>query len=62
MVVEGDQVVVGDVADGSDGSAPAGTEVGYEVLCRRHHRQRLTARAARAAAPSPDVLPFQPDG
>jgi thymidine kinase len=50
MVVHGEQVVVGDV--GTD------HEVGYEVLCRRHHRQRLTARAARAAALSPDVLPF----
>lgn len=51
MVVEGDQVVVGDVG--------APTEVAYEVLCRRHHRQRLTAREARAAALSPEVLPFR---
>ncbi|MFJ5530761.1 thymidine kinase [Streptomyces sp. NPDC093261] len=50
MVVEGEQVVVGDV-DRSAG------EVGYEVLCRRHHRRRMTAAAARAAALSPDVLP-----
>lgn len=50
MVVEGAQVVVGDVGD------PQG-EVGYEVLCRRHHRRRLTAAAAGAAALSPDVLP-----
>jgi thymidine kinase len=50
MVVEGDQVVVGDV----DASA----EVAYEVLCRKHHRQRLTATAARAAELSPQVLPF----
>jgi thymidine kinase len=54
MVVEGEQVVVGDVDSGAEGSTP----VGYEVLCRSHHRQRLTARAARAAALSPDVLPF----
>ncbi|MCX4996401.1 thymidine kinase [Streptomyces longwoodensis] len=49
MVVEGAQVVVGDV----DRSAT----VGYEVLCRRHHRRRMTAATARAAALSPDVLP-----
>ena len=32
-------------------------EIGYEVLCRRHHRRRMTAATARAAALSPDVLP-----
>ncbi|GAA3234976.1 thymidine kinase [Streptomyces lavendulae subsp. lavendulae] len=50
MVVEGAQVVVGDV------NRPAG-EIGYEVLCRRHHRKRMTSAAARAGALSPDVLP-----
>ncbi|WP_432094713.1 thymidine kinase [Streptomyces sp. bgisy100] len=50
MVVEGAQVVIGDVSHGED-------EVGYEVLCRRHHRRRMTSAAARAAALSPDVLP-----
>lgn len=50
MVVEGAQVVVGDVTGSPD-------EVGYEVLCRRHHRRRMTAATARAAALSPDVLP-----
>ncbi|MCG0285706.1 thymidine kinase [Streptomyces sp. PSAA01] len=50
MVVEGAQVVVGDV------NRPE-SEVGYEVLCRRHHRRRMTAAGARAAALSPDVLP-----
>jgi thymidine kinase len=53
MVVEGAQVVVGDV------NQSAG-EVGYEVLCRRHHRRRMTAASARAAALSPDVLPVTP--
>ncbi|MDB1088807.1 thymidine kinase [Streptomyces sp. ACA25] len=53
MVVEGAQVVVGDVAAAA---AERGT-VGYEVLCRRHHRRRLTAVAAGAGALSPDVLP-----
>ncbi|MCF3964986.1 thymidine kinase [Streptomyces fuscigenes] len=50
MVVEGAQVVVGDV------DRPAG-EVGYEVLCRRHHRRRTTAATAKAGTLSPDVLP-----
>ncbi|WP_371499652.1 thymidine kinase [Kitasatospora sp. NBC_00374] len=52
MVVEGAQVVVGDVAVNED-------EIGYEVLCRRHHRRRLTAATSRAAVLSPDVLPFE---
>nr|WSW43269.1 thymidine kinase [Streptomyces sp. NBC_01001] len=50
MVVEGAQVVVGDV------NRPAG-EIGYEVLCRRHHRKRMTSAAAHVGALSPDVLP-----
>ncbi|GEB50011.1 MULTISPECIES: thymidine kinase [Streptomyces] len=54
MVVEGAQVVVGDVGE----QHPAdGAEVGYEVLCRRHHRRRLTAAAAGAGPLSPEVLP-----
>ena len=51
MVVEGAQVVIGDV-DQAD-------TVGYEVLCRRHHRRRMTAASAHAAVLSPDVLPVQ---
>jgi thymidine kinase len=50
MVVEGAQVVVGDV-DHTSG------EVGYEVLCRRHHRRRMTSATAGAGTLSPDVLP-----
>lgn len=54
MVVEGEQVVVGDTA--------AGDQVGYEVLCRRHHMRRMTAASAEAlvrqAALAPDALPF----
>lgn len=46
------QVVVGDVNQSPD-------EIGYEVLCRRHHRRRMTAATARAAALSPDVLPVE---
>ncbi|SNX64525.1 thymidine kinase [Streptomyces sp. TLI_55] len=49
MVVEGAQVVVGDVNQSE--------AIGYEVLCRRHHRRRMTSATARAAALSPDVLP-----
>jgi thymidine kinase len=54
MVVEGAQVVVGDVNQADD--------IGYEVLCRRHHRRRMTAGTARAAALSPDVLPVPQGG
>ncbi|MFI0902013.1 thymidine kinase [Streptomyces sioyaensis] len=54
MVVEGAQVVVGDVVGEVDSPQ---AEVGYEVLCRRHHRRRQTSATARAAALSPDVLP-----
>ena len=46
MVVEGDQVVVGDT--GSAGRAERARSA-YEVLCRRHHMRRMTAHAARAA-------------
>jgi len=50
MVTEGEQVFVGDVGK-SD-------EVSYEVLCRRHHMRRVTARASRAGHMSSDPLPF----
>jgi thymidine kinase len=55
MVVEGEQVVVGDTA-----STNAGV-VEYEVLCRRHYMRRMTSAAARAASPSAEVLPFDLD-
>ncbi|MDN5852000.1 MAG: thymidine kinase [Actinomycetia bacterium] len=51
MVTEGEVFVVGDVD-----AAPA--DVGYEVLCRQHHRRRMTSARAKAASLSPDVLPF----
>lgn len=54
MVVEGEQVVVGDVSGFRE-------EVGYEVLCRRHHRRRMTSASAHAGALSPDVLPMASD-
>lgn len=50
MVVEGEQVVVGD----TDSDAV----VAYEVLCRRHHMRRVTSRTAYAQHMSPDPLPF----
>nr|WP_275940922.1 thymidine kinase [Nocardioides zeae] len=54
MVTEGDQVVVGDVDQ--TGQPPA--EVAYEVLCRQHHRRRLTAARAQAVSLVPEPLPF----
>lgn len=54
MVTEGEVIVVGDVED--EGLPMPVT--GYEVLCRRHHRRHMTAATAKAAAISPDVLPF----
>jgi thymidine kinase len=51
MVNEGEVIVVGDVDQ-----APA--EVGYEVLCRQHHRRKLTASRAHAVSMIGDPLPF----
>lgn len=53
MVVEGSQVVVGD----TEGD---GEEVRYEVLCRAHHRRRMTRSRAKATL-SPEPLPFDPE-
>ncbi|WP_263120380.1 thymidine kinase [Cellulomonas sp. RIT-PI-Y] len=53
MVVEGEQVVIGDI---SDAQAPDPDAVSYEVLCRRHHRQRITATVSGAGAISPQTL------
>jgi thymidine kinase len=50
MVVEGEQVVVGDVT--------AGADVAYEVLCRRHHMRQVTARVSGAGHTSSLPLPF----
>jgi thymidine kinase len=51
MVIEGEQVVVGDVTTGAD--------VAYEVLCRRHHMRQVTARVSGAAHTSSLPLPFK---
>lgn len=50
MVIDGDQVLVGDTQ-----SADA---VSYEVLCRRHYMSRQTARVAQTAHMSRTPLPF----
>ena len=54
MVTEGEQIVVGDTEAGDAESAI----VGYEVLCRQHHRRKLTAARAKAVSMVPDPLPF----
>ena len=54
MVTEGEVIVVGDVEDRA--GPPA--EVAYEVLCRQHHRRRLTAARAKAVSLAPEPLPF----
>lgn len=54
MVMEGDIVVVGDVE--SPDVAPA--DVAYEVLCRPHHRRKMTSARARAVSLAPEPLPF----
>ena len=54
MVTEGEVIVVGDVFD-ADVPAPV---VGYEVLCRQHHRRRMTAARAHAVSLAPEPLPF----
>ena len=50
MVIEGEQVLVGDTFSDD--------VVGYEVLCRRHYSRRLTAERAQSAHMSPTPLPF----
>jgi len=57
MVTEGDVIVVGDVeGERTEQTEPA--EVGYEVLCRQHHRRRLTAQRAQAVSMIGETLPF----
>ena len=54
MVTEGDVIVVGDVE--VQDQPPA--EIAYEVLCRQHHRRRMTAARARAVSMVSEPLPF----
>ena len=64
MVTEGDVVVVGDVdEEPAAPDAPAGSDtsepvVAYEVLCRQHHRRRMTAARAQAVSLVSEPLPF----
>ncbi|MFL0458911.1 thymidine kinase [Kytococcus sedentarius] len=57
MVLEGDQVAVGDVADGTERSPV----VEYEVLCRRHFMRRMTSHVAQVSSPEGELLPFDLD-
>ena len=52
MVTQGEVIVVGDV------EADLPTEVSYEVLCRAHHRRRMTSARARAISSVAEPLPF----
>jgi thymidine kinase len=54
MVTDGEVIVVGDVRDAAD-PAP---QVGYDVLCRQHHRRGMTAGRARAVSMIGEPLPF----
>jgi thymidine kinase len=54
MVTEGEVIVVGDVEVADQPPA----DVAYEVLCRQHHRRRLTAARAKAVSLAPEPLPF----
>ena len=58
MVTEGEQIVVGDTEAGDEPQREDGPVVGYEVLCRQHHRRKLTAARAKAVSMVPDPLPF----
>ena len=56
MVTEGEVIVVGDVENPDEHPEPQ--EIAYEVLCRQHHRRRLTAARAKAVSLAPEPLPF----
>jgi thymidine kinase len=57
MVTEGEVIVVGDT-DEQPPSAQEPGVVSYEVLCRQHHRRRMTAGRARAVSLGVEPLPF----
>jgi len=59
IVTEGDQKLIGDVTAGGSGD---GGVVGYEVLCRKHHRSGTTRKVVAlgsAAEPLPLASPDQ---
>ena len=58
MVTEGEVIVVGDVESGQPHVPGEQVDVAYEVLCRQHHRRRLTAARAKAVSLAPEPLPF----
>ncbi len=60
MVTEGEVIVVGDMGGDAADAAAAGEDkqVGYEVLCRQHHRRGLTASRAKAVSMIGEPLPF----
>ncbi len=58
MVTEGEVIVVGDTKPLEVEQNGHGPVVGYEVLCRQHHRRKLTAARAKAVSMVPDPLPF----
>ncbi len=58
VVVEGSQVMVGDVGDGAAARDDIPV-VSYEVLCRRHYRARKTTISAGAEHMSREPLPFE---
>lgn len=57
MVTEGSQVVVGDT-DVPTSAVANEPVVAYEVLCRRHHRRRMS-RAVAQSTLTPEPLPFE---
>lgn len=57
VVVEGSQVMVGDVGEGA-GARVDIPVVSYEVLCRRHYRARKTATNSGVEHISREPLPF----
>ena len=58
MVTEGEVIVVGRHG-GREASPGEETQVGYEVLCRQHHRRRLTAARAQAVSMIGEPLPVR---
>ena len=59
MITEGEVIVVGDVDSADDrGPDEPPADIAYEVLCRQHHRRRLTAARAQAVSLAPEPLPF----
>ena len=58
MVTEGEVIVVGDMGDADRGDPGEDKQVGYEVLCRQHHRRGLTASRAKAVSMIGEPLPF----